>query len=424
MPKLSADRLPAYCHHKQSGQATVTLDGRDICLGKHGTAESRAKYNRLIGEWQANGRSLPSHDKDLMVVEVVDRFWTYAQSYYVYADGTPTSEQDTIRQAIRPLNLMYGRTPAAEFGPLALKGLRAQMTKPSVVENAKTGKVEQRRGWSRSFTNKQISRIKHVFQWAVGEQLIPPSVHHALMAVEGLRRGRSDARETEPVKPVAEAHIDAVLPFVSKQVGAMIELQQVTGARGGELFIMRPCDIEIAGPVWVYRPSQHKTLHHGHTREIRLGRRAQKIIEPFLGNRPTTGYLFSPIDAEADRRATLTANRKTPLSCGNRPGTNKARKPTRTITETYTKDSYARAITRACEKADKWAKGGKVISNDHVCVPHWHPHQIRHTAATRLRHEYGLEAAQVILGQKTLTVTQVYAEKNVALADRIMAEVG
>lgn len=42
----------------------------------------------------------------------------------------------------------------------------------------------------------------------------------------------------------------------------------------------------------------------------------------------------------------------------------------------------------------------------------------------RLRREYGLEAAQVILGHKTLKVTELYAEKNVEAAQRIMAQVG
>jgi site-specific recombinase XerC len=37
---------------------------------------------------------------------------------------------------------------------------------------------------------------------------------------------------------------------------------------------------------------------------------------------------------------------------------------------------------------------------------------------------YGLEAAQVLLGHKTLTVTQVYAEKNVQQAMKIAAEIG
>ena len=49
---------------------------------------------------------------------------------------------------------------------------------------------------------------------------------------------------------------------------------------------------------------------------------------------------------------------------------------------------------------------------------------VRHSAVTWLRRQHGLEAAQVILGHKTLSVTEIYAEKNVAAAQRIMGEVG
>jgi len=52
------------------------------------------------------------------------------------------------------------------------------------------------------------------------------------------------------------------------------------------------------------------------------------------------------------------------------------------------------------------------MGSDERMIDRWHPHQLRHNAATQLRKEYGLEAAQVILGHKTITVTQVYAEKN------------
>jgi RHS repeat-associated protein len=55
MPKLTGNRLPAYRKHKQSGQAIVTLSGRDHLLGRHGTIDSRAKDDRLIAEWLANG---------------------------------------------------------------------------------------------------------------------------------------------------------------------------------------------------------------------------------------------------------------------------------------------------------------------------------------------------------------------------------
>lgn len=55
---------------------------------------------------------------------------------------------------------------------------------------------------------------------------------------------------------------------------------------------------------------------------------------------------------------------------------------------------------------------------------HWHPHQLRHTAGTELRKQHGVEAAQVILGHKRLSTTEIYAEKNVEAARKIMAAVG
>jgi integrase len=135
-------------------------------------------------------------------------------------------------------------------------------------------------------------------------------------------------------------------------------------------------------------------------------------------------YLFSPADAEKSRREALHARRKTPMSCGNSPGTNRKRRPQRTIGERYDVMSYYLAIRRGCDKADAWAKGGMAIANDERAIPRWHPHQLRHTAATELRKTYGLEAAQVVLGHKTLSVTEIYAERNVAKAMQIMGEVG
>lgn len=37
MPKLKPNQVPAYRLHKHSGQAIVTLSGKDHLLGKHGT---------------------------------------------------------------------------------------------------------------------------------------------------------------------------------------------------------------------------------------------------------------------------------------------------------------------------------------------------------------------------------------------------
>jgi hypothetical protein len=37
----------------------VTLSGPDLYLGRSGSRESRAEYDRLIAEWLTNGRELP-----------------------------------------------------------------------------------------------------------------------------------------------------------------------------------------------------------------------------------------------------------------------------------------------------------------------------------------------------------------------------
>ncbi len=116
--------------------------------------------------------------------------------------------------------------------------------------------------------------------------------------------------------------------------------------------------------------------------------------------------------------------RKTPLAHGNRPGTNRPDHPQRPPGEIYTVDSYRRAITRGADKANFWAKGGRVVSNEERIIPRWHPHQLRHTAATKLRREFGVEVAQVVLGHRHLDATEIYAERNLDKAREIVGKVG
>jgi len=52
-------KLPKYRCHKPSGQAVVTLSGKDFYLGPHDSAVSRVEYDRLVAEWLVNGRALP-----------------------------------------------------------------------------------------------------------------------------------------------------------------------------------------------------------------------------------------------------------------------------------------------------------------------------------------------------------------------------
>ncbi|MDB5331106.1 MAG: site-specific tyrosine recombinase XerD [Phycisphaerales bacterium] len=232
MPRLSSDQLPAYRLHKQSGQAIVTLSGKDFTLGRYGTAESRQKYQRLTAEWQANGRHIPVPQDDLTVLELVNRFWKHAQTHYRKPDGTPTSELKNYRYALRPLKRLYGDTRVSGFTPRCLKTVVAEMVTM---------------GWARTRINRELNRLRHVFMWGVGEDLVHPSIHHGLTAVEGLKMGRCEAHETGPVKPVAGEVVAATLPHLTPTVRAMVELQRRTAMRPGEACGMRGCDIGAMG---------------------------------------------------------------------------------------------------------------------------------------------------------------------------------
>jgi integrase len=441
MPRLKDNQVPKYGRHRQSGQARVVLNGRHHLLGPHGSKASRQEYDRLIAEWVANGRQGPAAAAgELTVATLIIRFWTHAQGYYRDPDGTQSRELLNFKQALIPLRRLYGTTPAKNFGPLALKAVRQSMINDFE--------------WCRNVVNRQTTRVRQVFKWAVENELVPASVSHALAAVSGLREGRSEARESVPVKAVPEAMVYAIKDHVSRQVWAMVELQWITGMRSGEVVRMRTGDIDTTGALWVYRPRKHKTQHHGHVREIFIGPRARSILEPLI--KPNLeAFIFSPADAEAERRARLHADRATPLSCGNKPGSNRRRRPAHTPGARYTVTAYLRAIYAGCEKAGpppaelarlrvpaagrkkratrwetaaelkarlgekKWAELTK-WREEH----RWHPHQLRHAAGSRLRKEFGVEAAQVVLGHKTLSVTELYAQKNVDAARKIMGEVG
>jgi integrase len=432
-------RVPSYRRHKQSGQAIVTLpDGlggrRDILLGKHGTKESRVEYARIISEWEVAGHRLPASPaaKDLTVNELILAYWKHAEQHYRRPDGTKTKELSDIRLSCRPLKELYGHTAAKDFGPLALKALReamiggSWMTDKQKVQQGKRGKPI---AWSRKLVNQRIGRLRRIFRWAVSEQLLAASLYEALRSVEGLQRGRCLARETESVKPVPAAFVEATLPFLRPPVAAMAKLQLLAGMRPGEVVIMRALDIDMTGKIWLYRPGsdrgphgEHKTAWRGHDRIIAIGPRAQEVIKPFL-KPDLQAFLFSPAESMAAFRADQRAARKSKVQPTqvNR----KKRKPKKRPGQRYTVASYGRAIEGACKKADAAAhQKDPKIPADQVVVPHWHPNQLRHAKATEIRREAGLDAARVVLGHRSPAITEVYAEIDVNKAAEVMARLG
>jgi integrase len=404
MPRRTALQ-PKYRHYKPKDLAVVRLDGRDVYLGKFGSAESRTLYHRLVADWlvrkavgpdEAPAAALGAARAEPAaptVSELIAAFWTqHAEAHYRRADGTPTGELDNFRDALRPLRGLYGATPAAAFTPKCLKLVRQAM-----IDD----------GLARTTINQRVGRIVHVFKWGVEHELVAPAVHQALKAVAGLKRGRTAAREPAPVRPVPEAQIEAIRPHVSRQAWAMVQLQLLSGMRSGEVIRLRTADLDRAGAVWVYTPEAHKAAHHDRRRRIFLGPRAQEVLRPWLRSDPSE-YLFSPAEAMAEFRAEQRRRRTTPLYPSQRARRPKE-DPKRRLGARYSTRTYCHAIRYGCARAG---------------VPAWHPHRLRHNAATRLRKEFGLDAARAVLGHSSPVVTEIYASIDSAKAIEAMGMLG
>jgi integrase len=393
MPRLKSNP-PGYCHHKASGQAYVWLNGRERYLGKYGSPESRAAYQRVVGEWLVTKAApLPSNPfkaesvrADLRMNELLVAYLEFAAGYYV-KNGRPTGELANMKEATKPLQALYETLPVSQFGPTCLRAVRERMIKADL---------------SRKVVNARINRLRRIFKWGVEHELVAPAVLQGLQSVAPLKKGRSEARETSRVTPVPQAYIDAVAARVTKPVKAMIGLQLVTGMRPGEVVLLRTCDIDMSGKIWEYRPESHKTEHHGIERVIFLGPRAQEIVRPFLKT-DLTAYVFSPRDA------VLNARKKLEPKTGRSKRTLRIRGYRRCPSSRYTRGSYQTAIYKACVRAE---------------IPPWGPNRLRHNAATFLRKEFGLDAARVILGHTSAAVTEIYAEMDRKKAAEIMGVVG
>jgi integrase len=421
-----SSRVPSYRCKKTNGRkyGCVSLpDGmggrRDILLGTFGTRESRAEYARVISEWEATGRRLHHQtgaSKDVTINELILGFWPHAEQHYRHADGTPTGEIHTFRMAFRLLKEMYGHTRAAAFGPLALKALRERfITQPVTTRIKKTNPGTGKRTWTlkvlrvglaRGVVNQRIGRIRRLFSWGVENELVPSSVLEGLRAVRGLQRGRSAARETAKVRPVSLALVEDTLPHLSPTIADMLRLELFTGMRSGEVCIMRACDIDMTGSVWLYRPAHHKMAHRDLGRVVPLGPRAQEIVKRYLKPK-MDAYLFSPRDSVQAFREKRRAARRSKVQPSQ--VSRKKRNPKRFPRDRYDVLAIGHAIRRACDKHN---------------LPRWHPHQLRHAAATAMRREFGLDATRAVLGQHAPQITEHYAELDIGKAVEVARGLG
>jgi hypothetical protein len=210
--------VPKYRHHKGTNQAFVQIKGHRHYLGKWNTQASKERYARFVAELavsSAASNALPSATpvSQFTVVELVADYLDYAQGYY-QKNGQPTRSLDNIKLALRGAINLYSREPVATFSPLSLLAIQQKLAAD---------------GSTRNYVNKRVGAIKRMFKWGVSRAIVPPTVYTALATVEGLRMGRTTARESTPVLPVADEVVEAALPFLPAVAADMVRFQRLTG---------------------------------------------------------------------------------------------------------------------------------------------------------------------------------------------------
>ncbi len=332
-PKVA---IPKYCLHASSGRAVVYINRKPVYLGRYRSPESKEKYGQVLAglPLTESGR----RPKSVTIDAVCFNFEVQKLPKYKTQDGEPSAEQDCYYGVIRILRELFGATDATTFGPLKFRKVREAMIA---------------KGWCRQFINKQCHRLRFIFRIGAGWELIPASVVEALRMVEPLRHGDSSAPESVPRQAVPPEHIAAAKRHLRQRNQDLIDLTLATAARPGEILSLTTEIIDQGGEVWSADLAKHKTAHHGHTRTLFFGERAQAILAKYLKPHAPKARLF-PI-----RRST-----------------------------------FGDAVKDACIKAG---------------IPPFTPHWLRHTAITMFADETDLESAQRIAGHSTTAMTELYA---------------
>jgi integrase len=216
----------------------------------------------------------------------------------------------------------------------------------------------------------------------------------------------------------------------------MVRIQLLTGCRPGEICSLRPCDVNRDGDIWEFIPESHKTEHHCRSQRIFIGPKAQGILNRYIDNRPADSFCFSPAESKEWYLAQRRANRQTPMTPSQMSRKRKDA-PDKQPGDRFTTMAFGKSIKAACEKTmpsilrnlsrlpAEIRLRAKELRNRWRSRHVWSPNQLRHTRATMLRRDYGIESAQVVLGHSDASLTaQVYAERDFNAARSIMAEVG
>lgn len=178
VPKIREHKGYAVCDYYDPGLGRRRM----VTLGRAGSPDVAVAFRRLLADIEACRYEPPAAGPT--VADVCGRFLRHAAVYYLTPDGKPTSEVSAFKTALLIVAEQCVGVPAAEFGPKWLARCRDEMV---------------RAGWTRSWVNRQVGRVRQAWRWAAENELVPAEKWTALAAVRGLGKGRSAAPEGEGV---------------------------------------------------------------------------------------------------------------------------------------------------------------------------------------------------------------------------------
>lgn len=419
MGRRRQEALPRPTVHNGSGRSRLRLGGKEYWLGPAGSREADAMYAKHLAAWVASGctsAELPPEPmpapparepaavatvtvRPTEPVTVTDSTMTVGSlmlRYLATVKGNKSPEQ--LRGCSKWWNVRVVQNaletrravPLHRFGPKMLKDVQAEL--------ASRPRRRKRKGepvmLTRYMVNRTIKEIVAMFAWAVGEELIEPDRLVALRCVKSLRAGESFARESEPVQPVPDERVEAILPHLPPVMADLVRFARLTAVRPSEACRLRMADVEIVDdlpcPRWTL--AKHKNAHRGKVREIAIGPQARRIIERWASGKATT----DPVFAVGDLGRVKTS------------GTIKKRKR-RSKRDAFTSDDVRKDVAAACRAAS---------------VPSWTPYQLRHAGISDVRRKMGLEAAQAHGGHATVKMTEHYARITFEDAARVALKIG
>jgi hypothetical protein len=187
-------------------------------------------------------------------------------------------------------------------------------------------------------------------------------------------------------------------------------------------------DLDQTDDVWSVELTHHKNSARGKERVVLVGPGAQRVLRPFLADRPVDRPLFRPVEALKETAKRKRRGRRTPLwpSHRRRYARERAARCRRKVGEVYTSQAVTRAIARAVRAENKRREQAarKSGAKEWARLESWTAYRIRHAAASRIRVEKGEEGVRAVLGHSSSSMSRRYGSASMEKARRVMKEVG